>query len=168
MSKGMQSSKRSLMNAASALGLALAAATPGTALAATATTPHSSAADTSAAHLARSKAITLVVKSDEEHGRKGPEGKWHDAFLPASFTVARGARVKVTVYNHDEGAHSFTSAKLGVNARIPGGTDTRPRVTHFTFIAPRKAGRYEWHCNMPCDSSAMSQVGFMRGYVTVR
>src|SRR5690348_1468080 len=35
--------------------------------------------------------VNLVVKSDEEHAKRGPEGTWHDAFLPADFSVAPGA-----------------------------------------------------------------------------
>src|SRR4029079_6149694 len=31
--------------------------------------------------------VKIVVKSDEEHGKLGPEGTWHDAFLPADFSV---------------------------------------------------------------------------------
>jgi uncharacterized cupredoxin-like copper-binding protein len=109
---------------------------------------------------------TLVIRSDDEHGKKGPDGKWHDAFLPANFTVLAGVPVKVTVYNYDDGAHSFTSSTLGVNQLIPGAKGGTPSKTTFTFTA-KKSGKYLWWCNQPCDPWAMSHVGFMRGYVNV-
>jgi hypothetical protein len=37
----------------------------------------------------------------------------------------------------------------------------------FTFTAPKKAGRYQWWCAVPCDPWAMAHDGYMRGYVTV-
>jgi plastocyanin len=111
--------------------------------------------------------VKLVVKSDEEHGKKGPEGTWHDAFLPADFSVKPGSVVHVTVYNYDEGEHSFTSSSLGTNVTIAAGSEAEPAVTTFTFRAPEEAGRYAWLCALPCDPWAMSHNGFMRGYVSV-
>ncbi len=111
--------------------------------------------------------ITIIVKSDDEHAKKGPEGTWHDAFLPANFTVKPGATVTVTAVNYDEGAHSFTSPTLGTNVIIPAGSAKHPRATTFTFHAPKKAGNYLWYCNQPCDPFSMSHIGFMRGYVKV-
>lgn len=111
--------------------------------------------------------VKLVVKSDEEHAKKGPEGTWHDAFLPADFSVKPGALVRVTVYNYDEGAHSFTSSSLGTDVTIAAGSESEPAVTTFTFRAPEKAGNYSWLCMLPCDPWAMSHDGYMRGYVTV-
>ncbi|HKT84121.1 MAG TPA: hypothetical protein VJQ84_09835 [Solirubrobacterales bacterium] len=111
--------------------------------------------------------VKIVVKSDEEHGKKGPEGAWHDAFLPADFSVKPGSVVHVTVYNYDEGEHSFTSSSLGTNVTIAAGTESEPAVTTFTFRAPEKADLYSWLCAIPCDPWAMSHNGFMRGYVRV-
>lgn len=111
--------------------------------------------------------VNLIVKSDEEQARRGPEGTWHDAFLPADFSVQPGATVKVTVLNYDEGEHTFTSTGLGTNATIAAGSATRPVATTFTFHAPTKAGSYMWFCALPCDPWAMSQMGYMRGLVTV-
>jgi plastocyanin len=113
------------------------------------------------------EALKVVVKSDEEHAKLGPEGTWHDAFIPADFSVKPGATVEVTVYNYDEGEHSFTSAELGTNAIIAAGTAKKASVTKFTFHAPTKAGSYLWYCAKPCDPWAMSHDGYMRGYVTV-
>jgi heme/copper-type cytochrome/quinol oxidase subunit 2 len=110
--------------------------------------------------------MKLVVKSDEEHGKKGPEGKWHDAFLPASFSVKAGQKVTLHIYNYDEGKHSFTSPSLGVNAIVAGGSESKPAETTVEFTAP-KAGKYLWWCALPCDPWAMAHIGFMRGYVTV-
>lgn len=138
-----------------------------------ATLPAATAAAPEATTAAAPEEITLVVKSDEEHAKKGPEGEWHDAYLPADFSVKAGATVKVTVYNYDDSAHSFTSPGLGVNAKIAPGGETHPSKTTFTFQAPSKAatyqngGSYEWYCDMPCDPFAMSHYGFMKGHVTV-
>jgi len=113
------------------------------------------------------ESLKLVIKSDEEKGKKGSDGNWHDAFLPADFSVKAGETVRVTVYNYDDMPHSFTSAPLGTNATIPGGSEDKPSETTFTFHAPQKAGSYEWYCAMPCDPWAMSNDGFMKGRVTV-
>jgi plastocyanin len=113
------------------------------------------------------ESVKLVVKSDDEHAKKGPEGTWHDAFMPADFTVKAGGTVKVTVYNYDEGAHSFTSPALGVNVTIPAGSEQKPSKTTFTIKAPQKAGSYEWYCVMPCDPWAMTHLGYMKGDVKV-
>jgi plastocyanin len=111
--------------------------------------------------------IKLMIKSDEEHAKKGSDGEWHDAYLPANFSVDPGQKVNVTVYNYDDAAHSFTSTTLGVNEVISGGSETKPHKATFSFTAPAKAGKYEWWCALPCDPWAMEQKGFMRGEVTV-
>jgi plastocyanin len=111
--------------------------------------------------------VNIVVKSDGEHAKLGPEGAWHDAFLPADFSVAPGATVKVTVLNYDEGEHSFTAPMLGLNAVVAAGTPKEPKVTTFTFRAPAKTGSYMWFCAKPCDPWAMAHDGFMRGFVRV-
>jgi plastocyanin len=111
--------------------------------------------------------ISLTIKSDEEHAKKGPDGKWHDAYLPADFTVKPGATVEVTVSNYDEATHTFTSTGLGTNQMIAAGSATKPATTTFTFTAPTKKGSYEWHCMMPCDPWAMPHAGYMEGSVTV-
>lgn len=117
---------------------------------------------------APTQSVSLSVKADDEHGRKGPDGKWHDAFLPADFSVHAGDKVTVTVTNYDGGPHSFTSPSMGVNETIPGGGSmTAPRTVTFTFTAPAKTGKYEWWCSVPCDPWAMAHNGYMRGLVTV-
>ena len=108
----------------------------------------------------------LIVRSDDQHGRKGPDGKWHDAFLPADFSVARGARVKVTILNYDDSPHSFTSPGLHLNELVPGAKGKTPGRITFTLTA-KKAGKYAWWCNQPCDPWAMAHDGYMRGFVTV-
>ena len=110
--------------------------------------------------------VTIVIKSDTEHGKKGPDGKWHDAFLPASFSVQRGAKVTVTVLNYDDSMHTFDVPGMHVNQMIMGGNEKTPHKTTFTFTAG-KDGKFLWHCDPKCDPWAMHHVGFMRGYVTV-
>lgn len=132
----------------------------------------SSAANTRAsAPAAATEAVKLTIKSDDEHGKRGPDGKWHDAYLPGNFTVHAGDKVTVTVYNYDSGSHTFTSATLSpsgaINEMIPAGSETAPHKTTFTFTAPSKTGKYLWWCAMPCDPWAMAHIGYMRGYVTV-
>lgn len=114
-----------------------------------------------------SEEVKIVVKSDEEKGRKGSDGSWHDAFLPADFSVRAGSTVRVVVENYDDAPHSFTAPELGANVSIAGGSESKAAVTTFTFRAPAKAGSYEWFCAIPCDPWAMNRKGFMRGVVTV-
>ena len=152
---------------------ALAASKSGSNASAASTATGNSSASTAgalgatAAPLAAPQTINVAVKADDEHGRLGPDGKWHDAFLPAEFKVHPGAKVTVTVANYDGGAHTFTSPSLGVNATLPAGSMKNPHQTTFTFTAPKKAGRYAWWCAIPCDPWAMAHNGYMRGYVTV-
>lgn len=118
------------------------------------------------AHARAVQHVSIVVKSDSEHGKKGPDGKWHDAFLPASFTVKAGEEVVVSVKNYDDGAHSFTVPGLKLNELILGGSESKPKVTTFTFTAT-KAGDYKWHCDTGCDPWAMAHSGFMSGEIKV-
>jgi plastocyanin len=112
--------------------------------------------------------LTIKVKADNEHGRMGPDKQWHDAFLPADFTVHAGATVHVTVVNYDGGPHTFTAPSMNINAIIPGGGSMNaPRTMSFTFTAPSAPGTYQWWCAVPCDPWAMSHDGYMRGHVTV-
>ena len=85
--------------------------------------------------------VKLVIKSDEEKAKKGPEGKWHDAFLPADFSVKAGATVKVTVYNYDERPHSFTAAQLGTNATIAAGTEEQAEQDHLHLPGAPEGGQ---------------------------
>jgi plastocyanin len=126
------------------------------------------AASTTPAPVVKSEAVKLMVKADDEHAKLGPNGQWHDAFLPADFAIHAGDRVTVTVVNYDSGPHTFTSPSLGVNETIPGGGSmSSPREVTFTFIAPKEPGKYQWWCAAPCDPWAMSHNGYMRGFVTV-
>jgi plastocyanin len=150
----------------------VALASPGTQTVQAAPASSAAVAPTSSTTaVAKSEAVKLVIKSDSEHGRLGPDGKWHDAFLPANFTVHAGDRVTVTVYNYDSGQHSFTSSSLSatalINQMIPAGSPTAPSKTTFTFTAPDQTGQYAWWCAVPCDPWAMAHVGYMRGNVTV-
>lgn len=116
---------------------------------------------------AAAETVKLVIKTDEEHGKKGSDGNWHDAYLPADFSVSAGATVRVTVYNYDDMPHTFTSMALGTNVEIAAGSKGKPSKTTFTLHAPQKAGSYEWYCALPCDPWAMAHFGFMKGHVTV-
>lgn len=114
------------------------------------------------------QSVTMSFRSDIEHGRKGPDGTWHDAGLPAVYSVRAGSRVRVTLLNYDSSPHSFTAPGLGVDQIVAGGSPANPGRATFTYTAPSKPGRYDWWCKFPCDPWAMNHVGYMRGYVTVR
>ena len=125
------------------------------------------AATSGAAASAGPESVKLTIKSDEEKGKKGSDGNWHDAYLPADFSVEAGATVQVVVYNYDDMPHSFTATGLGLNEEVAAGSEDKPSKTTFTFTAPQKAGSYEWFCALPCDPWAMTHDGFMKGHVTV-
>jgi len=125
------------------------------------------AATEAAAPATGAEEVRLVIKSDEEKGKKGSDGNWHDAFLPADFSIEAGATMKVTVDNYDDMPHTFTAPGLGVNATIPPGSEDQASRTTFTIHAPQKAGSYEWFCALPCDPWSMTHFGFMKGHVTV-
>ncbi len=131
------------------------------------TTPAASAHSVVAAAAPAPQLISVNIKADDEHGRKGPDNQWHDAFLPADYTVHAGAKVTITFHNYDTGPHTFTSPALNVNQVISAGTESTPRDVTFTFTAPTKTGKYAWWCSVPCDPWAMTHDGYMRGYVTV-
>lgn len=112
--------------------------------------------------------MTVAIKADDEHGKLGPDGQWHDAFLPAMYTIKAGQKVTMTFVNYDGGPHTFTSPGMGVNEIIGGGGSlTAPKTTTVTFTAPTKPGTYHWWCATPCDPWAMAHDGYMRGLVNV-
>lgn len=113
--------------------------------------------------------VSMAFRSDTEHGKRGPDGKWHDAATPANFTVHAGAMVTVMAMNYDTSPHSFTASDLGIDVLIPAaGSPSSPAMVTFKFHAPSKPGRYLWHCKLPCDPFAMVHIGYMLGYVTVK
>src|SRR5947209_13806948 len=54
------------------------------------TTPAPAAHSAGVAAAPAPTSISVAVKSDTEHGRNGPDKQWHDAFLPADYTVHAG------------------------------------------------------------------------------
>lgn len=105
-------------------------------------------------------------------GKLGSDGKKHDAFLPADFTLQKGVPVKLTIYNYDDMKHSITNSDLGLNIQAnPSKKDGQAGVTTFTFT-PKKAGSFTWNCIDPCDNDnnqwAMSHAGYMTGTITVQ
>jgi plastocyanin len=124
-------------------------------------------ATTTAGATAGALQITMRVKPDDQHAKKGPDGQWHDAFLPADVTVRAGAPVQITFLNYDTSAHSFNSPSLGVNQVIPAGDPNHPKSFTVSFTAPKTGGSYQWYCALPCDPWAMTHDGFMRGFVKV-
>ncbi|MDE3025661.1 MAG: cupredoxin domain-containing protein [Acidobacteriota bacterium] len=111
--------------------------------------------------------VTVLVKSDSEHARKGPDGKWHDAFLPADFVLKAGRKTTVTFLNYDTGMHSLVAPGLNLNVLIPAAKGGKPGRASITLTVP-KAGSYDWWCGSPCDSWAMTHNGYMRGSIVVK
>lgn len=123
---------------------------------------------------AKTLQVTIVIRSEDEHGKKGPDGRWHDAFLPANLTVKAGQRVTVTIKNYDEMPHTLTAPGLGLNVMIPmamkgmNGMNGMMKMgaASFSFIA-KKPGRYHWFCALPCDPWSMAHLGYMQGTIRV-
>ncbi|MEB3103793.1 cupredoxin domain-containing protein [Ferviditalea candida] len=108
--------------------------------------------------------VSLVINADY---KLGTDGELHDAFTPGDFTVKAGQPVELTIYNFDDQGHPFVSSNLGLNVKVdPSQKEGQPSVTTTTFV-PAKAGKYEWHCGLPCDDWAMAHDNYMMGYVTV-
>lgn len=104
-------------------------------------------------------------------GRLGTDGKMHDTYAPANWTVVAGVPVKLTIYNYDNMKHSLTSSSLGLNVQAnPSAKTGVPGVTTVTFT-PTKTGDFNWQCIDPCDLDnngwAMTQPGFMEGTIHV-
>lgn len=139
-----------------------------------------SAATASASKAKAAPVYQTMIIVGHKLGQKGPDGLSHDTTYGASFSVEKGQKVVVTVYNYDEGPHTITDPGLGLNVKIPGAKDEErgvPSKTIFTFTA-KKVGTFRWFCSLPCDAGqkywAMSagkkgsgQDGFMAGYITV-
>jgi uncharacterized cupredoxin-like copper-binding protein len=81
--------------------------------------------------------------------------------VPVLFTVKAGQTVTVVVHSSDSMMHTFTMNDFGVNQIInPSGSAT------FSFT-PKKAGTFEWICEVPCGTWVMSHDGYMVGKVVV-
>jgi plastocyanin len=127
-----------------------------------------SAAGTAAAKPSSSTPrVTILVKSDDEHAKKGPDGKWHDAFLPANPVVRAGIKTTITFVNYDGGVHSMVAPGLGLNVKIPAAKGSTPGRVTITLDA-KKAGSYDWWCGSPCDPWSMTHNGYMRGSIKVK
>jgi plastocyanin len=111
--------------------------------------------------------VTILVKSDAEHAKKGPDGKWHDAFLPAYPSVKAGRTTRLSFVNYDSGPHSMVAPGLNLNVTVPAAKGSVPGRVTVLLKAPAKAGRYDWWCGSPCDTWAMTHNGYMRGSIVV-
>jgi plastocyanin len=107
-----------------------------------------------------SPVITLSVAGSI---KQGPDGKMHDAFSKTNFALKVGQPTRLRIDNRDASTHSITSVAAGVSVVV------LPGVHTYTIVA-KTAGRFEWICIIPCDSDAkgwaMSQPGYMAGYIT--
>lgn len=112
--------------------------------------------------------VSLVINPGY---KLGPDGKLHDAYTPANFTVSSESPVQLTIYNFDNGNHTLTSKSLGVNINVAPSKQTgSPAATTATFT-PSKKGTFTWQCMDPCDGQngqwAMSHNNYMMGNITV-
>jgi plastocyanin len=122
------------------------------------------ASGTAASSTAASSAVPTAVKLKViPSGKRGPDGKLHDAFTVTNFAVHVGQPVKLTIDNTDNQPHSITAPSAGVSIVA------KPGVHTYTLLVT-KSGRYLWYCAYPCDSDAsgwaMSHPGYMSGYIT--
>lgn len=113
--------------------------------------------------------ISLVVNAGY---KSGSDGKLHDSFTPADFTVLHGQPVELTVYNFDDGQHTVTNEELNLNLAVNGSAkEGDPGISTVTFTAD-KIGSFTWICAIPCDGEngqwAMTQNGYMKGNITVK
>jgi plastocyanin len=130
---------------------------------------------------AKSKQVyTTMIIVGHALGQKGTDGLLHDTTYGANFSVKKGQRVTVTVYNFDEGPHTITAAGLKLNIKIPGALNEEkgiPSKTIFSFTATT-VGKFRWYCKLPCDAGqgywamgrskgGLGKDGYMAGYVTV-
>jgi heme/copper-type cytochrome/quinol oxidase subunit 2 len=103
----------------------------------------------------------------------GSDGKLHDAYTPGNMTVSSESPVELTVYNFDDGTHTFTSTDLGVDIAVTGSPQkgATPSITKGTFT-PKKKGTFKWLCKDPCDGQngqwAMTHNNYMTGNITVK
>lgn len=123
---------------------------------------------TTAAQTSKPENVYVVI---EPGVKKASDGKLHDSFIGGDLSLTVGKPVTLNFYNYDEGAHTYTSADLGLNVQIAGSKKKgEPAVTTFTFT-PAKEGAFDWMCAVPCDGDngqwAMSQDGYMKGKITV-
>lgn len=112
----------------------------------------------------------------------GPDGKGHDAILPANLVLKAGQPVELTIINYDEGPHTITSDQMNLNIMVKPGRQqadgsVKPVTTRYKFT-PTNKGVFRWDCRLPCDKGGnfwamskgyggMGQEGFMSGYFVV-
>jgi plastocyanin len=114
---------------------------------------------------------------------KGPDERFHDAFVPSSFIVHAGVPVQLTFINYDDSPHTLTAPDLDLNITIDPGTDVpwgsghSPVTTTYTFT-PEKKGQFRWFNSTPCDTDAggwamdngfegPGREGYMAGFLEV-
>lgn len=112
-----------------------------------------------------------VYMTIEAGSKLGSDGKLHDAFIGGDITVTAGRAVKLTIYNYDDGTHTYSASELGLNVKVKGSEKKgEPSVTTYTFT-PKDPGTYRWNCLDSCDGEngqwAMSHDGYMQGTITV-
>jgi hypothetical protein len=91
--------------------------------------------------------------------KPGTDGQLHDAFSVTDFYVRAGQPVKLVINNTDSSPHSITSPGAGVNIVAKPGVHTYTLLVHRT-------GKFMWFCSFPCDPNSMSEMGYMKGYIT--
>ena len=128
----------------------------------------------SAAHAAQAQALGKSTKPKTEavhitiQDVSTPDGS-EPAFVGPNgvgagtlFTAHVGKPVVMTVVNHSTTMHSFTAPGLGVNKMIAVGA-----TVTIKFTPKKAANAISWSCVLPCGDYAMSQIGYMKGYVKV-
>lgn len=126
--------------------------------------------------------VTLAIIPASARLAKGPDGAYHDAFIPSSIAVRVGQVIYLNIVNYSPDSHSFDVPDLRLNLDIaPATTDpagsTKPDTTTAMF-AVAQPGVYHWSCRKLCDGDAsnwamsdgtgqvVGQDGFMAGTIT--
>ncbi|WP_027417297.1 cupredoxin domain-containing protein [Aneurinibacillus terranovensis] len=113
--------------------------------------------------------VSLVINPDY---KLGPDGNRHDAYTPGDFTVHAGQPVELTIINYGKNKHPFVSPNLGINVPVTGRKAAGDPGIFTTTFTPKKSGKYQWNCMMPCDGKyndwAMAHDNYMMGFITVQ
>lgn len=113
--------------------------------------------------------VVLTIKEYDDAVTELPAGSPYHPVTGGTETVDGKA---VTTVSNADIAHTFTIAKLGINAPLPKAPEGGVATVVFTFTAD-KTGTFTWQCFTPCAidpagmGGAMVTDGWMRGHLIV-
>lgn len=77
-------------------------------------------------------------------------------------SLKAGVATTLTIVNHSDQPHTFSSSALGVNVMVPPGP-----ASVQVHLDPKKPGTIPWDCTVPCGAWVMSHAGYMQGSLKV-